>query len=82
LKKTKKNIKSENLPTKTICLTHYEQMHKLFCFSLLIHLFWVVWEASGWVTQESDFVITAERKNTNSILSTKEMNLRGDEGVK
>ena len=57
-------------------------MHKFFCFSLLIHLFWVVWEASGWVTQESDFVITAERKNTNSILSTKEMNLRGDEGVK
>ena len=55
-------------------------MHKFFCFSLFIDLGWVVWEASGRVTQESDFVIPAEHQ---LLLSTIEMNLRGeDEGVK
>jgi len=55
-------------------------MHKFFCFSLFINLGWVVWEDSGWVTQESDFVIPAEHQ---LLLSTIEMNLRGeDEGVK
>ena len=51
-------------------------MHKFFCFSLFINIGWVVWEDSGWVTQESDFVIPAEHQ---LLLSTIEMNLRGGE---
>ena len=62
--KDKKITKVKIFLHKQFCLTHYEQMHKFFCFSLFIDLGWAAWEASGWVTQESDFVITAERTPT------------------